>query len=91
MIIFLILNLFSVIFMFWNSAFKRGNLELQRYINVFIIIITIKSHTLRTHLFKDVNVVDCKSYILCLLLLGGREREGWSEQCPTCNIYLLSP
>ena len=28
MIIFIILNLFSVIFMFWNSAFKRGNLEL---------------------------------------------------------------
>ena len=35
------LNLFSAICMFYNSAFEQGNLDLRRYINASIIIIII--------------------------------------------------
>jgi len=36
--IFVILNLFSATFMFCNSAFEKGNLNLWCYINAVIII-----------------------------------------------------
>jgi len=33
----LFLNISSGIFMFYNSAFEQGDLDLRRYINAFII------------------------------------------------------
>ena len=37
--VFITLNLFSAIFMFCNSTFEEGNLDLQCYINALLLLL----------------------------------------------------